>query len=271
MRSPAPSVGFFVLALAMVACSRSISTDDALQAVRRHALFKPADRISVDAVSHQAGSTEAIAKTSINGNTYNLKLRRYDTGWTWEFAETKGGTWVSPDVMMTGLREEERATRVQKWVKEEGARYAEAARLLDHFSHDLPRRPDHPFSEEMWDVIRRVAEKYMRAEKDPNEYQKLSIRLIDDRRDPWGTEMILRLDAAKRTGYFASAGPDKKLGTKDDLICVRTGRKEWDGEHEKVLWNYYRTWIAPEGLNGLLADYVDPSHGENIETQRAVE
>jgi hypothetical protein len=84
----------------------------------------------------------------------------------------------------------------------------------------------------------------MRAEKQPNEYQTLSIRLMDDRRDPWGTEMILRLDEAKRTGYFASAGPDKKLGTNDDLICVRAGRKEWDSDSERVLFNYYRTWIG---------------------------
>ncbi len=56
---------------------------------------------------------------------------------------------------------------------------------------------------------------------------------MDDRRDPWGTEMILRLDEAKRTGYFASAGPDKKLGTNDDLICVRAGRKEWDSDSER--------------------------------------
>jgi hypothetical protein len=129
-------------------------------------------------------------------------------------------------------------------VKEYGPKYAEAARLLDHFSNHLPRRPDHPFTEGMWDLIRRLGEKHMRAEKQPNEYQTLSIRLMDDRRDPWGTEMILRLDEAKRTGYFASAGPDKKLGTNDDLICVRAGRKEWDSDSERVLFNYYRTWIG---------------------------
>ncbi len=159
----------FFSIVVVAACNRSLLTDEA-QATIPTPRLKPTDLVQVDAVSHQSGAMEAIVKTSINGKTYNLKLRATILVGSGIQLETVGGAWIAPDIMMTGLREQERAVRVQAWVRKYGPKYAEAARLLDHFSNHLPRRLDHPFTEGRWDLIRRLGEKHMRAEKQPNEY-----------------------------------------------------------------------------------------------------
>ena len=46
---------------------------------------------------------EAIARVAIDGHVLNLKFRRYDDGWRWEFAETKAGGWIAPDVVAQQL------------------------------------------------------------------------------------------------------------------------------------------------------------------------
>jgi hypothetical protein len=91
-------------ALFLCGCSRGLSHDEALRVISGHKALRASDNVSVDAISSTSAS-EAIVRTTIAGETLNLKLRKFDTGWTWEFAETKGGGWIAPDVAIAQVRE----------------------------------------------------------------------------------------------------------------------------------------------------------------------
>jgi hypothetical protein len=100
------------LVLMILGCSRSLTHKEAEEIVRRHPALQPDDAVLVEAVSHESGQTEAIARAKLIAPTLNLKFRRYDTGWTWEFVETRAGGWIAPDVAIGQVRKEIRQANI---------------------------------------------------------------------------------------------------------------------------------------------------------------
>ena len=93
----------------------------------------------MDGVS-STNATEAIVRATIAGTTTNLKLRRFDTGWTWEFVETKAGGWVAPDVAVGQIREEQRTIAAAAWAEQNKAAYTRTAKTIwyRHPSNHVP-------------------------------------------------------------------------------------------------------------------------------------
>lgn len=96
-----------ILALLACACSRGLSHDEALRTISTQKSLRVTDNVTVDAISSSAPN-EAIVRATIAGETMNLKLRRFDTGWAWEFAETKSGGWIAVDEAVAQVRERRR-------------------------------------------------------------------------------------------------------------------------------------------------------------------
>src|SRR5262249_33645132 len=91
-------------------------SDEAKRVVESNQVIRRADdHVMIDAIS-QSSPTEAVVRASISGEMTNLKFRRYDTGWSWEFVETKAGGWIAPDQAIIELREPARLKRVAEWV-----------------------------------------------------------------------------------------------------------------------------------------------------------
>lgn len=126
MRLLIPAVVLFLAS----GCARGLDHDEAKRVIEQNALIKPAaDNVTVDAIS-STSPTEAVVRTTIAGNNLNLKFRRFDKGWTWEFVETKAGGWIAPDVAMGQIREEQRTTAVADWAEKHKAAYAATARKV---------------------------------------------------------------------------------------------------------------------------------------------
>lgn len=92
------------MALLSIACSQSLTTGKAEKALRESPLLQGGAALEVIAVSQEAGRNEAIVKARIDGIPLNLKFRKYDQGWSWEFVETRGGLWISPELAMGQVR-----------------------------------------------------------------------------------------------------------------------------------------------------------------------
>jgi hypothetical protein len=127
-------VGLWVLALASLsACgSKELTRDEAKSVIQKHSLIRPTDNVAVDAIS-STSPTEAFVRASFAGSTTNLKFRRFDTGWTWEFVETKTGGWVAPDVAIGEIRENNRQAAL-KWAQEHKEPYVKTAQQMFYIS-----------------------------------------------------------------------------------------------------------------------------------------
>src|SRR5262249_37613613 len=105
-----------IVIVSTLACNRGLSSDEAKRVVESNQVIRRADdHVMIDAIS-QSSPTEAVVRASISGEMTNLKFRRYDTGWSWEFVETKAGGWIAPDQAIIELREPARLKRVAEWV-----------------------------------------------------------------------------------------------------------------------------------------------------------
>jgi hypothetical protein len=255
-----------------VACTRGgLDAATATNAIKHHRSILPTDSVSVQAISQPTPEGEAIVKTSIDGTVYNLKLRRYDTGWQLEFAETKSGSWIDADVIIVAEHEKQRAARATEWAAKNKDQYRQTAALLVRLSSGLPRRPDRDLSLG-WLEGKAWEEGMIKSSKrPPEEKQRLLKDYIVDPPDAWGTPTKSNFDSGSRVATFLSAGPNKKLGDNDDIALVNVGRQEWDASYRTTLWNYYKSWVMPEGLDDVVAGNVDTSHGGRIESRKVMQ
>lgn len=113
----------------VLACNRGLSRDEALRSINTHSTIRTTDDVTIDALS-QSGPNEAIVRATLLGRTTNLKLRRFDSGWTWEFVETKVGGWIPPETAMAELREPDRQKRATAWADAHRAEYTRTAWAL---------------------------------------------------------------------------------------------------------------------------------------------
>lgn len=239
-----------VLAAISAACASGLSAERAKAAVQDSALIRQTDTVSVDAVS-ATNDTEAIARTTINGRTINLKFRRYDKGWTWEFVETKGGGWIAPDLAIAQMREEERTAAAAKWAEQHKDAYSKTASVVNIMSIYVPN-PRQGIYADVWLQQRRQFAGFFKNGRDPERFAILS---NDHPLDAWGEEIQGRFDASKNIALVFSSGPDKKGGTEDDLACMSTFRPGF--EDGRQVWHRDVTWVLPEGLGSLVQPYAD--------------
>jgi hypothetical protein len=248
-------------------CARALSHEQAQHIIESNPLIRPADdHVAVVALS-ASSPTEAIVRATIASETVNLKFRKYDTGWAWEFVETKGGGWIAPDVGVGQIRESNRQRRVVEWVAKNQDAYRKTIEAVDVYSNviDLPHLINAPFTVAEWLRLRKMfGEMALRLIDDslhhPKAYapdavtpegierrrQAALARLATSASDAWGSELLLNFDAGERQAVFLSPGPDKQKGTDDDVMCVAKGRKEIDPD-VGLRWTYDKSWRVPEG------------------------
>jgi len=94
---------FVSIALPGLACNSGLSRDEALRGIKTHTTIRATDEISIDGIS-QGAPNEAIVRATLLGRTTNLKFRRFDSEWTWEFVETKVGGWIPPEAAVMESR-----------------------------------------------------------------------------------------------------------------------------------------------------------------------
>lgn len=266
-------------------CTRELSHSQAQHIIESSPLVKPADdHVVVDAISSPS-PTEAIVRATIAGETTNLKFRKYDTGWTWEFQETKGGGWIAPDQGVGQIREANRQRRIVQWVAKNQDAYRTSIEAVDELCGDvnLPHRLDMPFTVGQWLANRKSSgEMSIRLIADSLHYPKAytpeatTPEGIERRRrraqgliappavtDAWGSELLINFDVGDHQAVFLSMGPDKQKGTDDDVVCVAKGRKEtWDlGGPGELRWAYDLSWVVPEGLDFAVSTHVTKTFG----------
>lgn len=224
------------------ACARGLSHAQAQRVIESNPLVNPsADHVVVDAIS-LSSDTEAIVRATIADQTINLKFRRYDTGWTWEFMETKGGGWIAPDQGVGQIRESNRQLRIVQWFAKNEEAYRKTIEVIDAYTGLLGTTFVDPRTEENWRSVRKL------THKNPTET------------DAWGSEVLVRFVDDERAVLFLkkvvflSSGPDKQKGTDDDVVCVATGRRTV--EYDERIWTYDLSWVVPEGLRSIVSSHV---------------
>lgn len=213
-----------VLALLACACNRGLSHDEAVRVISTNKSLRPTDNVAVNGISSSAPN-EAIVRTTIAGETMNLKLRRFDTGWTWEFAETKGGGWIAPDLAVAQVRESNRQRRIVEWVAKNAVLYRNTIIRIDDYSSLLGTK---------------------------------AFQLIETMPDTWDSEVVVQSHDDNNEYVFLSKGPDKQAGTDDDVVCVVKRRLAVDGMR---MWTYDKSWVVPEGLDAVVSPHVTKTFG----------
>lgn len=239
-----------VLALTIASgCARGLDHEEAKRVIEQDALIKPAaDNVKVDAIS-STSPTEAVVRATIADNNLNLKFRRFDKGWTWEFVETKAGGWIAPDVAMGQIREEQRAAAALAWAAQHKDGYAVTAEKVYLISlYYVPSPADTPAT---MDKMRKVVMGLLTPSK-----EVLEVLTSDRVLDAWGSEIAVKLDAKNNGGWLlVSPGADKRVGTADDLLCLNTFLEGY--ERGRTVWNQSRTWTVPEGLGSVVEPHLD--------------
>jgi hypothetical protein len=241
------------------ACSHGLTHDEASQVIRQNALIRPADQVSVEAISTTSDS-ESVVKATIAGQAVNLKLRRYDKGWAWEFAETKAGGWIAPDVAIAEIRETHRAEAAKAWADTQRDAYRTTAIDMNVMMIYAPGPPVRsPLTEAAW-----LAEKHkfltiFQNDTRPEIQQRLKVLRDDHAADAWGSEFVMAFNSSKNLVLLSSLGPDKKLSTDDDIISIAEWRQTLeDGE---LRWMHTKSWRVPEGLGSTVEEFTDKPYG----------
>ena len=241
--------GIFVLAVvSFPMCSRELTRDEAQSVIERHSLIRPTDKVTVDAIS-STSPTEAVVRATIAGATTNLKFRRFDTGWAWEFVETKAAGWVAPDVALGQIREEQRVVAAKAWAEQNRAPYAATAKTVWLVSVYHVHNPT--VLAGGIELVRKVTESMANYAKGrPEMKDRLPVILNDRWKDAWGSDIELALDSKDVSWLITSPGADKVKGTEDDLLCLTTFRRGY--EDGRQVWEEDRTWRVPENLDSIL-------------------
>lgn len=281
-----------VLALAIVTfgCGGGLTAKQAETVINANSSIRPnSDAVRVEAISQEAGRNEAIVRATIGGSTLNFKLRKYDTGWQWEFVETQGGTWIAPNIAIAEVREKNRQPRVAAWARQNSDAYAKTLEVLDDYSDNLPFLPAKPFTVVEWLNERHFEAKILgdmyvgltrevTAGKHPfvvaDQKAALAAGMArvaalgdDSAKDAWGNEILLNFNGDERSAVFLSPGPDKVKNTDDDVICVAKGEKTWD---EGERWVYRKTWRLPEGLDSVVQPYLTEKKRGSVEYAKLI-
>jgi hypothetical protein len=248
---------FVSIALPGLACNSGLSRDEALRSVKTHTTIRATDEISIDGIS-QGAPSEAIVRATLLGHTTNLKFRRFDSGWTWEFVETKVGGWIPPEAAMVELREPDRKKRAAAWAEAHRSEYERTAWALNILAIYVPGgRPDLvPFTVQQWFYARHRTAQFFDHRPDMTDgVQRAALMRNDSATDAWGSEFLVNFAAAERSATLVSAGPDKSKNTDDDLVCVTMAQSLIeDGE---LRWGKTYSWTLPEGLGAVVVPYTD--------------
>jgi hypothetical protein len=248
-----------VVAATLVAsgCNRGLTNGDAQQAIVAHPLIEAADNVKVEAISQESGKTEAIVRASIGDARLNLKLRRYDKGWTWEAVETKAGGWIAPDEAIKQIRDQQRQARALQWAAEHGAKYSDSVKAVLVYVDSLPSGSKIGL-QEGWFLMREFSVKGAKIGNfSENERQERIKKFSEPAIDAWGNEVLMSFSESDRTATFVSAGLDKKKGTEDDIVCVAVGQQVWSPADERLVWRYRKTWRVPEGLETVIKPLLE--------------
>lgn len=189
-------------------------------------------------------------RATIAGATTNLKFRRFDTGWTWEFVETKAAGWIAPDVAIGQIREEQRLVAAKAWAEENEASYAATAKTMWYvtiYHVDNPTVLETPGAGKR---MREVMVNYAKGR--PDMQDRLPVIQSDRWTDAWGGDIEVAFDG-NVSWQITSPGADKKKGTDDDLLCLITFRRGY--EDGRQVWEQDRTWRVPENLDGMLKPF----------------
>lgn len=247
-----------LLAMLVVAgCSGRLDHTQAEQIIEQSPLVKPdSDNVKVDAIS-STSQTEAVVRATIADNTLNLKFRRFDNGWTWEFVETKSGGWIAPDVAMGQIRETQRAVAAAAWAEQHASDYALSARTVWLVSVHAVENPkllvaDPALKKRLKDgLIAMWGER-----EDPEAKTRLAILNNERVLDAWGSEILVNFDPKGNGEWLiVSPGADRRVGTADDLVCLSTHTEGY--EYGREVWNQHRRWTAPEGLRNVVEPLAD--------------
>ena len=274
-----------LLVCALVGCNRGLSHDQARQLIVGNNLIRSSDAVAVDAVSAQ-GSTEAIARATIAGHTANLKFRKYDSGWTWEFVETKAGGWISPDVAMSQIREANRQAKIPEWALKNRSAYARTMAMMENVTNDMPTLETIPFSPDGWLFLRTkiadILDSVVReARKNPAAFPNLTADDLDQREqraaqlrdlqtpDAWGHPLVRNFALGDHQAIIGSIGPDGAAGTSDDIVCKAVGSKRY--EDDRFVWRYSKRWAVPEGLEDVMRDYIAPKSEATVDYIKLLE
>jgi hypothetical protein len=250
-----------VLWLTMAGCTRALSHDEAKRVIEQNHLIRTTDNVSVDGVS-AANATEAVVRAAIGGQTTNLKFRRFDKGWAWEFVETKTGGWVAPDVAIGQIREEHRAIAAVAWADQDRDAYKATVSTLHILMIYVPN-PTMGLDVPTWLARRHEIARVVTARLQ----DRIPVMTNDHVPDAWGSEFLVNFDASNNVALIVSTGPDKTKGTGDDIACI--GKFRRDVEDGRPVWAKDVSWILPEGLGGLVEEYTDKPYGK-IEYTKAV-
>lgn len=212
--------------------------------------------VRVDGVS-QSSETDAVVAANIMTTDMRLIFRRYDTGWKWEGVEGINGSRIDSAPAIEAIQKKSRRGRAVAWAQPLVDKYRETADTIKHLHSNMNRKVEEPLDEAGWYERHKFWISVLESQKsDP---QKAAIlKRISVPTDAWGNLIAWTLNDAKRTGFVVSGGPDGKLQTADDLACMFVGDKHWDSSYQKVLWDYGYSWVAPEGTDDALVDFVAP-------------
>jgi len=240
------------ITVSVVACSRGLTHDEAKTVIERNGLIRPTDNVSVDAIS-SANPSEAVVRATIRGRTANLKFRRFDKGWTWEFVETKAGGWIATDIAIGQIREEDRSAAASVWADQHKAAYVSTASAINILTIYVPNPTDGLDVMTWMKQRRRFAEFFKKRPDGPQD--RVVVLANDHPADAWGSELLANFDSNNNAALILSTGPDKIKGTEDDLVCFSKFRR--DIEDGRMVWARDKTWKLPEGLGSVVEPFTD--------------
>lgn len=242
----------FLAAVSGSACSRELSREEAKAVIEQHSLIRPTDNVSVEAIS-SAAETEAIVRATISGTTTNLKLRRFDTGWTWEFVETKSGGWIAPDVAIGQIREEQRTAKAVAWAEQNRVAYASTAQTMRYVAIYHVPNPTELENYAVWTRLKRSMAESFKSR--PEMQDRLAVLTSERWTDAWGGENQLEFDSKDNSTLMTSLGADGTRGTDDDVLCLNTFRRGM--EDGRLVWHHETSWRVPEGLGVVVELFLD--------------
>jgi hypothetical protein len=201
----------------------------------------------------------------------NLKFRRFDKGWAWEFVETKTGGWITPDVAIGQIREQHRASAAAKWAEQQKDAYAATANTISLVAMYNVPNPTELINGGTWTKMRGSLAEMFRHRPDMAEEERtarLRVLTSDRQVDAWGSDIETRFNRDSSAVLIVSAGPDKTKGNEDDLKCNNTFTQGF--ENGRTVWEHHRGWSVPEGLGSAVMNKFFDSRTDRVEYTQVV-
>jgi hypothetical protein len=251
-----------IMVIVTWACGHSLNQAEAERVVKANAAAARVGEIRVDGIS-QSDRNEAIVRARFGSTVLNLRLRRYDTGWVWEFAETVAGGWVTPEKAVEQIREERRGHQLKTWLAANEVKYVLTVAFMGsvYFGIGLPDDPK-DFTIAGWMKSRKRTAEFMRKQIELPTYSPeskaismaIQSALVGAMpKDAWGNEISTELEEASWTFVAISNGADGIKGTKDDVVYTAKGHVE----RRETRLKYLVSWTLPEGIDDLGLEHVE--------------